>query len=305
MIETLILPLALQLTQAPDPPYDPEYSEEARAIVRDRDEIAPQEMVTALETLGERGDASAYQILGEIFRFPLFGFALDAQRACGYFERAGNRPDSLHNLGTCYYDGQGRAQDHAFSRELYSQAAQGGFVMSFCAYGNMLVRGEGGPVDAEEGIRLCRMTAIAGDANAQTDYGTYLLTGQGVERDPVAARFMLEQAGAQDQRNAAFLLAQIYTKGDGVPADWEIATEWFEKAFELGRSDAALETARSYLRRGYLRNEEGEVRIVPAMLEKAREWSLRASEVEQPGSERQQEASELAGAIENLLAAAR
>ena len=195
MIEAALLPLLLQLGEAPEAYYEPQFSDETTGIVQSADDLEPDAFILALDRLADEGDDSALEVLGEIFSFGLFGFERDAGRACDYFERVGERrADSLHNQATCYFSGDGRPQDHARARTLYVAAAEAGWIMSYCAYGNMLVRGEGGPVDAAEGVRLCRMTAASGDADAQTDYGTYLLTGQGVERDPVTARFVLEQA---------------------------------------------------------------------------------------------------------------
>lgn len=302
----IILPILLQLSAAPDDFYQSEFSAEASAVVEQRDALDEQEIVAALEALAERGDDSALEVLGEIYNFGLFDIARDARRGCDYFDRVdGRRADALHNLATCYFNGDGRPQDFAKARELYVAAAEAGFAMSFCAYGNMLVRGEGGPVDAAEGIRLCRMTAVAGDADAQTDYGTYLLKGQGIERDPVTARFMLEQAALQEQRNAAYLLGQIHTRGDGTPVDHIAASEWFEKAYEWGREEAAYQAARSYMRRGYIQTEGGGATVSPDLLEQAKMWLNRALEVEQPASERYLEIEQLIVATDSLIAAAR
>ncbi|MFL0355188.1 tetratricopeptide repeat protein [Erythrobacter sp. GH1-10] len=295
----------MQLSTVPAEFYEQEYSGDTQAAISDHANEDAKALTVALERLGEQGDASAYEALGEIYSGGAFGVKRDPVRGCDYFELVGaRRADALHNLATCYYSGNGRRQDLAKAREFYVQAAEAGWRMSFCAYGNMLVRGEGGPVDAEEGIHLCRMTAVLGDADAQTDYGTYLLTGNGVERDPVAARFMLEQAAAQQQRNAAFLLGQIHTKGDGTPTDHRLAADWFVQAYEWGRSDAALEAARSFLRRGYIENDDGSATVKPELLGDALEWSRIALSAEANGSERQEQAVELEKLLIRLIDAA-
>ena len=256
MLETLLLPVLLQSLVLPQETYQVEISPAVQEVMQEADPERSEQWVQSLEALAENGDDSAFEALGEIFNFGGFGVAPDKARACDYFEQLeGRRADGLHNLATCYFSGQGRPQDHARARELYVSAAEAGYLRSFCAYGNMLINGQGGSVDTDEGLRLCRMAAVAGDANALTDLGGYLLVGEVVERDPVAARLMLEQAAQQDQRNAMFLLGQIYTKGDGTPTDHRAATDWFKRAYERGRPDAAFETARSLARRGF--HEEG------------------------------------------------
>lgn len=305
MIATLMLPLLLQLGSIPQPPYEAEVSEEVRTVLDERDNLPPELLQQRLVALAESGDDSAAELLGEILSGGLFGVERDLTRACDYFEALGDRrPDGLHNQATCYYDGEGRPQDLARARTLYAQAAAAGWVQAWCAYGNMLLRGEGGPTDEAEGLRLCRTASAAGDRNAQTDYGGYLLMGVGTERDAVAARFILEQAAAQEQANAAFLLGQIHTKGDGTPTDNAAASEWFAKAFEWGRTDAAYEAANSNFRRGFIEQEDGSVTLRPALLRESQQWVQVAKQIETEGSERHQLMLQLEQVLVNLIARA-
>lgn len=302
MLETLLLPILLQSVAPPAEYYEPEFSQEVEATLENSADIQPEVLIATLERFADNGDDSALEVLGELYSFGLFGFERDPVRACDYFERVGDRrPDSLHNQGTCYFAGDGRAQDYARARELYAAAAEDGWIMSHCAYGNMLVRGEGGPRDAEQGVQLCRMTAIAGDADAQTDYGGYLLMGIGRERDPVAARFMLEQAGSQEQANAAFLLGQTHTKGDGTAVDHAAAGEWFANAYEWGRRDAAYQRALSLARRGFRREGE-EMFVARGLMTEAIAWFENAAETD-PDPEVRAQATEMIVNSKGLLAA--
>lgn len=297
-----LMAMMAPLGEAPSEFYKAEFSQAARDVISDRDATTHEQTLAALEALARDGDVTALELLGEIHMFGLGAIARDSAKACDYFERVGDRrADSLHNLASCYWNGDGRTQDYPRARALYLKAAQAGWRMSFCAYGKMLVLGQGGPVDAQEGLRLCRMTALLGDKDALTDYGTFLLTGTGVERDPVAARFMLEQAAEQKQANAAFLLGQIHTKGDGTPVDHAAAAGWFEKAHDYGHKDAAFQAGTSYLRRGYIQQEGGSLDVSPALLRRARDWFQKALAAEQPGSPRHREITELVPAITTLI----
>jgi TPR repeat protein len=302
MVITALLAMATPLAEAPQHFYESEFSAEARAVLAAGDGTPPDDKRAALEALARQGDVSALEVLGEIHMFGLGTLAPDPAKGCDYFEQVGDRrADSLHNLASCYWNGDGRPQDYSRARELYLKAAQAGWRMSFCAYGKMLVLGQGGGVDPAEGIRLCRMTALLGDKDALTDYGTFLLTGNGVERDPATARFMLERAAEQRQANAAFLLGQIHTKGDGTPVDHRVAGEWFAKAYAEGRRDAAYEVAQSHLRRGYLQRDDGAVDISAEILRKARDWYQKALTVESPGSARHEQIAELLPNIAILI----
>ncbi|QDH33452.1 tetratricopeptide repeat protein [Porphyrobacter sp. YT40] len=303
MLFSALLAMATPLAATPERFYEPEFSAEAGAVFAAANETSAEDTRAALEALAREGDVSALEVLGEIHMFGHGAIARDPARGCDYFEQVGDRrADSLHNLASCYWNGDGRAQDYPKARALYRKAAEAGWRMSFCAYGKMLLLGQGGAADAAEGIRLCRMTALLGDKHALADYGTFLLTGQGVERDPVTARFMLERAAEQDQPNAAFLLGQIHSKGDGTPVDPATAAQWFEKAWDGGRSDAAEQVAASYLRLGYIQQDDERVTLKPAYLRKARSWYEKALAAERPGSERHGKIAALIPTITSLIA---
>jgi uncharacterized protein len=248
MTGLLVLATVAQLLSSPPVSYTSEMSAEARSTYESLKDAPPAELLTALEGLAAGGDLSAVEFLGEIYNFALFGVARDAPRACDLFERAApHRPDAAHNFATCLYNGEGRPQDLPAARQWYARAAEGGWTTAHCALGNMLVRAEGGERDAENGIALCRLAAERGDRDAQTDLGIYLLVGNGVARDAIAARGWLEKAARQRQANAAYLLAQVYWNGDGVEKDVGVARQWWEVAHEEGRPDAAFRVMQTIL----------------------------------------------------------
>ncbi|MEO5705495.1 MAG: tetratricopeptide repeat protein [Alteraurantiacibacter sp.] len=302
MIEILAFLLAPGVVPAFEP-VQPPISDPVREASAQRDTMSLEEWLARFNELGEGGDASALEMLGELYALGITGVPRDPVRACDYFEMAGNRRgDSLHSLAGCYHNGEGRTQDDARARELYRQAIEAGYLTSLCGLGTMLVHGRGGPVNAEEGVALCRQAAELGDKNAQTDLGGFLLTGQGVARDPVEARLWLEEAGGQGQANAAHLLGQIYTRGDGVGADHERAAYWFRNAHAEGRVDSAWLLARSLLRMGYTQ-VDGEISINPAMMRESVEFALIAAQHD-PDPAIRIEAAAYAEAANQLIASA-
>ena len=58
------------------------------------------------------------------------------------------------NLGNCYYDGMGVIKDLNTARVWFTRAAEKGDVDSKAALGLMLLKAEGGPMDAKPGIAL-------------------------------------------------------------------------------------------------------------------------------------------------------
>ena len=80
--------------------------------------------------------------------------------------------------------------------------------------------------------------ARKGQAVAQNNLGVLLLRGQGVAKDPVAARGWFEKAAAQGLRGAMYNLGMIFLRGYGTEIDRVIAAGWLEKAARLGDPEA-------------------------------------------------------------------
>jgi len=89
-----------------------------------------------------------------------------------------------------------------------------------------------------EDVRVSRLRAEQGDANAQYNLGKMYFQGRGVSEDyAVAARWYrkaAEQGEAQAQNNLAFM----YSQGKGVPRDYTESARWYRKAAEQGDAHA-------------------------------------------------------------------
>lgn len=195
---TLLAFILLLAPQAEARDFEASISPAVAAAVAARNDVSPEALVEQLSALADGGDMSANELLGEAYQFGKFGLTSDVGKACDYFARAAQeRPDSAHNLATCFYDGRGLPRDLAKARALYLKASDRGFPKAHCALGNMLLAGEGGPQDVATGLRLCRKSAELGVADAQTDLGGYLLVGKYVGKDVVAARGWLQKAAEQ------------------------------------------------------------------------------------------------------------
>ena len=228
----------LLLAAAPQAGVD--LSSEVSAAIAARTTRGDEAFFSTIQALVDRDDASAMELLGEIYMMGGFGRESDPAKACKLFAKAaGRRGDSAHNLARCYELGNGFAADPVKARQWYRQAAEAGYAKSNCALGNLMVSGTGGPRDVPGGIALCRRAADAGVADAQTDLGNFLLAGTGGRRDMVEARKWYTLAAEQNQANAQFVLGQIYWKGDGTPVDRAAAVKWWKLSYAGGRKDAA------------------------------------------------------------------
>lgn len=232
-----MLPLFL-LAAAPLAGVD--LSSEVSAAIATRASRGDEAFLSTIEALVDRDDASAIELLGEVYMRGGFGRGRNPAKACELFGRAAERRgDSAHNLARCYERGDGLGADAAKARVWYRRGAAVGYAKSNCALGNLMVAGTGGPRDVAGGIALCRKAAEAGEADAQTDLGNYLLGGTGGTRDIVEARKWYTLAAQQNQANAQFVLGQIHWNGDGTPIDRGAAVKWWRLAYAGGRKDAA------------------------------------------------------------------
>ena len=80
--------------------------------------------------------------------------------------------------------------------------------------------------------------ARLGKAVAQNNLGVLLLRGQGVSKDPVAARGWFEKAAAQGLRGAMYNLGMIFLRGYGTAVDRVTAAGWLDQAAQLGDPEA-------------------------------------------------------------------
>lgn len=252
-----------------------------------------------LEVLAGQGDSTAAALLGELF---LFADPADRDplKGCAYSEKAGEHASALHNLATCYYDGSGRLKDRAKARALYARAAEMGFDKAHCAYGNMLISGDGGAPDIQRGLALCKEAADFGNADAQTDYAGYLLSGKHVPKAAAEARKYLEQAAGTGQRNAAFLLGQVYWNGDGIEKNVPQAAIWWITAYEKGRTDAALLIGNAAMS---LVVEAAKTKqpVAIVVIDQAKKWLGIAAE-QDPDPKKREKAKETLGLLQQLLA---
>ena len=90
--------------------------------------------------------------------------------------------------------------------------------------------------DYATALRLWRLLADAGDANAQFWVGAAYDLGRGVATDYAAAAVWYRKAADQGQVNAQYSLAHMYEQGQGLAADdaQPAAASWYRRAADQG-----------------------------------------------------------------------
>lgn len=137
------------------------------------------------------------------------------------------------------------AGDVSAAMPALKRAADAGHAPAQSLYGYILDRAEYN----EEAAQYFRRAAEQGDADGQYGLGILHASGEGVARDPGAAREWLERAGTQGHALAVVALSQAFLAGTlgfkNDPADAG-GLAWVKKASELGSIPAL-----GYLAKGY------------------------------------------------------
>lgn len=95
--------------------------------------------------------------------------------------------------------------------------------------------------DLEEAVAVTKLAVDRGNVAALTDYGVYLMNGEGIEKDEAAAIACWQKAALQDFPPALYKLGVCYLQGVcGVEKDEALAVKYFTKAAEGGNADSML-----------------------------------------------------------------
>ena len=113
-----------------------------------------------------------------------------------------------------------RGGDYAAARMIYEQAAAKGDRLAEFNLAIMLLRGEGGSANVEQGVTWLRKAAEAGFPEAQYSLGLLYESGTGVPRSLTSATEWWEKAASQGHSGAQVQVATQYFLGRGAPKDW-------------------------------------------------------------------------------------
>ena len=126
--------------------------------------------------------------------------------------------------------------DHREAFAYLSERAAAGEAIAQIAVGDAHARGLGVPVDAEEAVNWYWPHAEAGIPHAQTRMGDAHANGAGVAQDDAEAMrwYLLAADREYAHAPAAFNIGHMHALGRGVPANFEMAREWWWRAQDGG-----------------------------------------------------------------------
>lgn len=122
--------------------------------------------------------------------------------------------------------------------EALRQAATAGDPQAQYDYASALVCGQGLAGNASEAAKWFGLAAEQGHSRSMGVLGWMYMTGQGVPRDDRRALALLGAAAERGDTAAQNNLGVVYAQGRGVPVDRALAQKWFERAAEKGAVDA-------------------------------------------------------------------
>jgi TPR repeat protein len=186
------------------------------------------------QPLVEQGDPEAqYQLAYHYLRCT----AYDDEATCDHMKdllraaAAKDHPDAIWLLAARFSE-----TDPEYEREIL-RAGRLGSVHAQCSLGVLHATGEwSGPKDLSEAARWYRLAAEQGERVAQYEIGFMLLLGEGGPKNTEEGLMWLERAGGQGQDSALRLLADCYENGHyDVPVDAGKAQFWRSRLEEYER----------------------------------------------------------------------
>jgi TPR repeat protein len=197
----------------------------------------PAKAVAMVEDLANTGHAGAQCSMGQLYMdgVPAAGIAKDAAKARVWFERAsaGGDSDATWTLAIMI-GGQSNLTEAQAKQalELMEQAVNAGHLPAMVEYGTRLVTANGLKVDAARGLALLQQAADKGGNQALMALGSLYEAGNGVTKDEKKALEYYQLAIAKNEFSAYNKLGYFYENGLGVPKDEGRALENYRAGAE-------------------------------------------------------------------------
>ena len=192
--------------------------------------------------LAEAGDGDAMMGLSSCYLVGEGGVDVDEDEAyawaCRAVEVADPSPQAFYNLAQCHNFGHGTPKDTVEAVRLFRIAAEMGLAEAQCKLGIHLKEGNGSVYDPVSSFKWMKRAADAGHAEAQTNVAVALHSGLGVEENTPLAISYYRRAANQGDADAMCDLGAMYAGGLGVPNDNSVAVLWLKRARDTGSARA-------------------------------------------------------------------
>lgn len=193
----------------------------------------PAKSVAMVEDLANTGNPAAQTSMGQLYLdgVPAAGIAKDPDKARVWFERAaaGGDADAAWTLALLLGNQQNLTEAQAKQAlALMDQAVKAGHLPALVEYGSRLVTGNGLKQDIPRGLELLQQAVDKGATQALMALGGLYESGSGVKKDGKKALDFYNQAIAKNEFSAYNKIGYFYENGLGVPKDEKKALEAYQ-----------------------------------------------------------------------------
>ena len=155
------------------------------------------------------------------------------------------------NLGFQYYKCEGVVQDHTQAVRLYRLAAQQGFPEAQYNLALTLSRGAGCDMAPVQAVQWMRRAVELGDAEAQTELARWYVEGEcGLPTNYKEAMRLAKLGAPAGDADAMNNIGILFHEGWGVAEDPDEAYKWWRQAAALG-NEVAKDNLRNLARDGH------------------------------------------------------
>ena len=166
--------------------------------------------------------------------------------AVSWYQKAAEAglPEANYNLGICYAEGRGVAQDYAAAASWYRKAAEQGDAGGQYNLGLCYYNGQGVAEDREQAIYWAKKAAEQGWEPAKEFLeGEVPSTGDPVEKDLMAQAANMFTAAGSGDANSQYILGLAFID----QSQYGIGAAWLTKAAEQGHAEAQYVLGALYL----------------------------------------------------------
>jgi TPR repeat protein/serine/threonine protein kinase len=158
------------------------------------------------------------------------GISKDLKGAAHHFKLSADQGNAYGQLcyGVCLRDGIGISKDLKGAVHYLKLSADQGNADGQCQWGISLLTGKVVQRDLATAIQYFKMSAEKGSPEGQTVVGWMIENGVGTPMDLIAAVGYCDLSSDQSPNGAA-LFGQCYQTGRGIPVDFTLAAEYFQK----------------------------------------------------------------------------
>ena len=162
------------------------------------------------------------------------------RKSFGFFKKAAEKkdPNGFYNLGMCYMNGYGVAQDVDMAYDSFKFAADAGHPEAMNNLGGFFRDGIVVEKDVRAATRWFKRSADLGNPYGQLNYGLALQRGEGVDADVKAAAALFKAAAEQGNAEAMDAYGMCFYRGEGVKKNDRLAVRWYKRSASLGCAHA-------------------------------------------------------------------